>query len=449
MQIQKPKHGYKLVKSLFGKYEEIPEDWKLKTFGELFKFLRTATNPRDDLGKNGDVQYIHYGDIHAKWHSILDCDLEEIPWIDETKVHGLPFLKEGDLIIADASEDYEGSGASVLLKNVKNRKIVSGLHTIALQNIDENVSLDFKKYLTSIKFVKKQIVAYVTGISVYGLSKNNLKKIRIPLPPLTEQQKIALVVTNVDSLIRQTQKEIEQTQRLKKGLVHRLLTKGIGNTKFKKTDFSYNPYQLLTIPDNWNYVKLGETGDFINGLNKEKEDYGHGCLHVNIDNIFENFEINLDKLGRVSATEKEIERYRLEKNDILLLRSSVKLDGVGYPALFGGSKEPVVFSGFIIRFRPDEKIWNPRFLTHLLRTVFIRWNVKAWATVSANVNINQESYKMIPLPQPPLKEQEQITSILTNLDSKIEWLMKSKSNMEKIKKGLMQKLLTGQIRVKA
>ena len=97
----------------------------------------------------------------------------------------------------------------------------------------ENISSDFKTYLNSIKFVKNQIIAYVTGISVYGLSKNNLKKIRIPLPPIKEQQKIASILSNVDELIQKTEQIIEQTQRLKKGLMQRLLTKGIGHTKFK------------------------------------------------------------------------------------------------------------------------------------------------------------------------------------------------------------------------
>ena len=148
MQLQKPKPGYKLVKSIFGKYEEITKDWEIKKVDELFEFLSTGTNSRSDLEKSGDMQYIHYGDIHTKWNSILDCDLEEIPWIDKNKVERLPLLKDGDLIIADASEDYEGSGASILLKNVKNKKIVSGLHTIAFRSIDENISSDFKTYLT-------------------------------------------------------------------------------------------------------------------------------------------------------------------------------------------------------------------------------------------------------------------------------------------------------------
>src|SRR6266487_3477890 len=70
MTLEKPK--FKKVKSLFGKYEEIPIDWEIKTFDELFKFLRTGTNSRDDLEKSGDIQYIH-------------C-------IDKAKVQELPFL---------------------------------------------------------------------------------------------------------------------------------------------------------------------------------------------------------------------------------------------------------------------------------------------------------------------------------------------------------------------
>ncbi len=215
---------FKKVKSLFGRYTEIPIDWDIKTFDELFKFLRNGTNSRDDLEESGDIQYIHYGDIHAKWHSVLNCDVEKIPYIDEEKVRELPLLQDGDLIIADASEDYEGSGASVLLRNVRSRKIVSGLHTIPLRSIDKNIIPEFKTYLNSIKFVKNQIVAYVTGISVYGLSKNNLKKIKIPLPPIEEQQKIATILTDVDCQIKKQLEYKSKLKSVKKGLMQKLLT---------------------------------------------------------------------------------------------------------------------------------------------------------------------------------------------------------------------------------
>jgi len=217
--VRRAQPGCKLVKSLFGKYEEIPDEWNIKKFDELFEFLSTGTNSRSDLEKTGGVRYIHYGDIHAKWKSILDCESDEIPSIPKNKVEGLPFLKDGDLIIVDASEDHEGSGTSILLKNIKNRKIVSGLHTFALRKKNESISSNFNRYLTSIKFVKKQIIAYVTGISVYGLSKKNLKEIKIIIPPIQEQQKIVSILYNVDNLIDSYGNAIELFKKQKKGLI--------------------------------------------------------------------------------------------------------------------------------------------------------------------------------------------------------------------------------------
>ena len=122
-----------------------------------------------------------------------------MPRINQNKIKKIDFLKEGDLIMADVSEDYEGMGASISLKNVKGRKIVSGLHTFALRNIEDEVSNDFITYLTSFSFVKKQIIKYTTGTSVYGISKNNFKKIEILCMSLTEQQKIASILSEVDA----------------------------------------------------------------------------------------------------------------------------------------------------------------------------------------------------------------------------------------------------------
>jgi len=215
---------FKAVKSLFGKDVEIPEEWEAKTFDDVFEFLSTATNSRSDLRVRGDVNYIHYGDIHTKWKVFLDCKNKEIPFIDKEKVKSIPLLKDGDVVIADASEDHEGSGASILLKNVNGRKIVSGLHTIAIRDTKGVTVADFRAYLTSMSFVKTQIVARVTGISVYGLSKKSLKQIIILLPPLPEQRRIASILSGVDAYIQKNKEYCEKLERLKKGLMQKLLT---------------------------------------------------------------------------------------------------------------------------------------------------------------------------------------------------------------------------------
>ena len=210
------------------KLPRFKDKWEYKTFDELFKFLTTGTNPRSDLTSHGDVHYIHYGDIHTKWDSILDCDSEEIPWILESKVKGLPLLKDGDLVIADASEDYEGVGASILVKNIKNKKIVSGLHTILLRSYNDNISKDYKSFLTSIKDVKNQMISLVTGISVYGLSKTNLKKVKIFLPSdVKEQDAISQALTNMDKEIWELKKKRDKYLMIKKGMMQKLLTGSI------------------------------------------------------------------------------------------------------------------------------------------------------------------------------------------------------------------------------
>jgi type I restriction enzyme, S subunit len=148
-------------------------EWEVKQLGELFQFLNTANNSRSDLSENGEFKYIHYGDIHTKWRAFLDCASSELPLIQSDKVGNVPFLEDGDLVMADASEDYEGIGISIEVKNATGKKIVAGLHTFLLRGDKEVLADGFKGYLQYIPAVKDQLKKAATGISVYGISKNN------------------------------------------------------------------------------------------------------------------------------------------------------------------------------------------------------------------------------------------------------------------------------------
>lgn len=203
----------------------IPEDWTVKTFDELFTFLQTGTNARSDLSEQGAVNYIHYGDIHSKWRLFLDCDIERIPRISVEKITNLPFVEEGDLIIADASEDYAGIGTSVEVKNVKDKKIVCGLHTIFLRGTKKKIADGYKAYLTSIPAVKNSLIRKATGISVYGISKNTIKNTRIPLPTdIKEQTSIAKFLSDMNTEIEELERMRDKYRQLKSGMMQKLLT---------------------------------------------------------------------------------------------------------------------------------------------------------------------------------------------------------------------------------
>lgn len=204
---------------------EFDGEWEEKTFDECFHFLKTGTNSRSDLSDNGEVGYIHYGDIHAKWTGILNCGKDRIPGIHKSKVTHLPRLEEGDLILADASEDYEGIGAGIEIKNLNGKQIVAGLHTILLRAKEGCIANGYKAYITATDNVKKSLREIATGTTVYGISKSKLKQVKISLPPTIEEQiAIAQILSDMDAEIQSLQSKRSKYEKIKQGMMQELLT---------------------------------------------------------------------------------------------------------------------------------------------------------------------------------------------------------------------------------
>lgn len=200
------------------------EGWEVKKLGEVFSFLPTANNSRADLQEEGDVNYIHYGDIHTKWKGFIDCSKASIPFISGEKVKSIPFLEEGDLLLADASEDYEGIGECVEVKNIQSKKIVSGLHTLLLRGNSNLIAIGFRGFLKSFFGFQQQLVANANGVSVYGISKSSLKSFDLYLPNLKEQTRIARILSDMDEEIQKLETQLEKYKMLKQGMMQSLLT---------------------------------------------------------------------------------------------------------------------------------------------------------------------------------------------------------------------------------
>ena len=203
---------------------EIPEDWEIKSYGEIFSFLSTASNSRDDLSENGDIFYIHYGDIHTKFHFHVDFKHDQIPKIDSQKLKGASFIQDGDLIMADASEDYAGVGKCVEVTGLNNKRAISGLHTFLLRDAKNAFSPGFRGYLHAMTGVKKSFDRLATGLKVYGLSKNNLKQVVVPIPPYNEQQCVIEVLSSMETDIEALTLRLNKTQSIKQGMMQELLT---------------------------------------------------------------------------------------------------------------------------------------------------------------------------------------------------------------------------------
>ena len=202
----------------------IPEEWEIASVQELFTFERTASNSRSDLNASGTVAYVHYGDLHTRFNHFIDVSHAKLPHLSESENVTATLLRDGDLVVADASEDEVGVGKSAEIRNVGSKKAISGLHTFLLRPKDGRVCHGYGGYLLENEAVRQQIRRLATGLKVFGISKGSLAQVLIPLPPLAQQRTIAEALSDVDSEITALEKRCEKARAIKNGMMQQLLT---------------------------------------------------------------------------------------------------------------------------------------------------------------------------------------------------------------------------------
>ena len=200
------------------------DPWETKPIGGTLSFLATASHPRAATSENGQTVYIHYGDVHSQRRPLLDLDRARLPRIDPRLVKNIPAVQDGDLVMVDASEDLEGVGKSVEVHGVGNRSVVAGLHTILCRSNPDHWAFGYKSYLQFTPAFKSALVRAATGTSVYGITKNQLANVEIPLPPPAEQQAITTILNDIDTEIVALERRRDKTLAIKQGMMQELLT---------------------------------------------------------------------------------------------------------------------------------------------------------------------------------------------------------------------------------
>jgi type I restriction enzyme S subunit len=203
----------------------------------------------------------------------------------------------------------------------------------------------------------------------------------------------------------------------------------------------YKNTEIGVIPEDWDVVELGGIGTFKNGINKGKEDFGHGFPFVNLMDVFGKPKIyGTEIFDLINSNDAERNLYNLKYSDLLFIRSSVKPSGVGLTSVINKNLKNTVFSGFLIRFRDNGSL-NIEYKKHCFYEEKFRNRLIASSSVSANTNINQESLKGLKIPLPPLPEQTAIATVLSDTDNLLQTIEKKIAKKRLIKQGAMQELL--------
>jgi len=199
-------------------------DWRFMKFSDVYELLPTNSFSREKMSNtNGIIHNIHYGDIHTRFSTILDVESATIPYIiNSFETTNFTYCIDGDLIIADASEDYKDIGKAIEIVNVGQKIIVAGLHTILARNTSNLISLMYSGYMMQSALVHKQIQTLAAGAKVLGISKSNIASIVVPIPDKDEQSKIVMLLHNLDNIISLENDKLDHLAIYKKGLLQQM-----------------------------------------------------------------------------------------------------------------------------------------------------------------------------------------------------------------------------------
>lgn len=417
-----------------------PDEWTVRPLGEIFDFYPTATNSRSELSDDGDTFYIHYGDIHTKFYGHLDLEKNSAPRIDRSRCRNATLLKNGDWIIADASEDFDGVGMSIEVSGIENgKKAISGLHTFLLREKSKTYAPGFKGYLGSSSDLRKQYMRVMTGMKVFGVTKAALREIFLPIPSIIEQEFIVEVLSDANALICELEKLITKKRLIKQGVLQDLLS---------------GERRLPGFSDEWNEKTFGEIFDFystvMNSRNELDED--GDTFYIHYGDIHTKFRTHLN-FGKTTVPRIDRNLCKnatlLENGDWVMVTASEDSSGVGKSVEVSGLKhgQQAVSGMETFLLREKRSTYVPGIKGHISNSPSLR---KQYMRVMKGMKVlrfSKSDLSNLVLPIPGIDEQTAITSVLSSMDEEISIIEKKIAKFRQIKRAITQDLLTGRVRL--
>jgi type I restriction enzyme S subunit len=406
------------------------------SLGEIFYINTKSINP----GNTPNKKFWHY--------SIPAYDDNKEPTLDRgADIKSNKYLLETDSILV-SKLNPRIKRVWKFQKSDRHEPSICSTEFIVYQPKIPNVDLEYYTQFFSSDIFQNKLLSLQNGTtgSRMRVTPSDTLSIPIPFPSINEQRKIAAILSSVDEAIEKTEAIIEQTEKVKKGLMQQLLTKGIGHTKFKKTEIG-------EIPEEWEVVQLGEkkyTQKITQGPNPK---YNIGRLSdeyrvLKTKDLYDH-EILYDQADLISKeTFESCISSELKDRDILV--AIVGKGSIGKSNIFYEQKgRKYIFTRAIGLIRVNKDTIYPEYLHQFFQSERGKKIFEKGINGSTGQEVLQTSYlKEVKIPLPPLTEQIEIVKRLEILDKKIRIENNKLNALNNMKKSLMQSLLTGKVRVK-
>lgn len=427
--MNKIKPGYKETKIGL-----IPEDWGIDVLGNKIDCYSGGTPSRsNDNYFNGSIPWIKSGELNNKYIFKTEECISE----DAVNDSSAKFIEPETLLYA-----LYGATAGIPAFS----KIKATINQAILAIITDNDLYNVYLYFWLLHNKNDLLNVYTQGAQP-NLSAQIVKDYVIPLPPLPEQKKIAEILSTWDRAIEKTEKLIVAKNKLKKGLMQQLLT---GRKRFKEFGSgldevgSHETYEK-SILEGWNWIHLNEIASVIN-----RKNYKNNDRVLTVSGQFGLIDQN-EFFKRKIASDNIENYYLLKKGEFAYNRSAMN----GYP--YGAIKRLDLYSKgalsiLYLCFALEEEKINSDFFKHYCESGILNNQLMSIAHVGARahglLNVNTHEFMALKIKFPGMSEQIKISQVLNSIDNEISVLNKKLNAIKQQKKGLMQKLLTGQVRVK-
>jgi len=424
---QKP---FKKVISLYKKYEQIPIDWELKKISEIREEIFGGGTPSTDKEE--------YWDGKIPWFTIDEfSDLDGL-FVEKSlrNITELGLEKSSAKLLPIGTVLFSGS-ASIGTCAINSKKVTTkqGFLNIVCKNNHNNMFL-----LNALKYHKNRLLQVAQGTTFLEIIKSHLEEIKFPYPNNPkEEDKIATILLNLDLLIQEQERIIRNTNLLKKGLQISLVEKGIKHTEFKIKNLGKR-FINAKFPKDWSVYPFEKV------LNVEENP-------IELDDLKKYSRVTVKRrhggiVLRDKVQGKEIlvkHQFKINSGDFLISKRQIIWNACGLiPKEFDGavvSNEYTNLSG--------TKLLDIRYFDLFSQTKLFKQTI-AVTTQGVDVEkylFSEDEWLKLKMPVPDIDEQKKIVSIMSHIELNIHENQLYKNYLEKLKKGLMQQLLTGKIRV--
>ena len=370
--------------------------------------------------ESGDFPFAKVGDISNRARSGEQFISDAPNWVKNEDLSTLKFtpFPTGTIVFAKIGEAIRQN-----FRAVSTRPMLFDNNVMGVIPQEERVDTTYLYfYLRTLDFY------HLAGkTTVPAIRKSTIEKLKIPLPPLEEQRRIAAILDKADGVRRKRKEAIRLTEELLKSTFLEMFGDPVTN------------------PKGWEIVKLGSlvVGQLNNGIFKKNHEYGGDTPVVWVKELFSGYTIDCSESRTLTPTDEEVKKFGLTKGDILFCRSSLNREGIGFNNVFDGMDFSALFECHIIRVSLNQRKVNSIFLNYLLRFPGLRKQIIAKANTVTMSTIGQSEIKKIEFYLPPKELQDKFEIFLRKIATNRTKLENKES--ENLFNSLLQRAFRGEL----